>query len=276
MGHASLLNAKSRFPVDIFSDQYAVSGSGSGGHPAPSYRKRRDHFEGDDAFPNSARPPLVNCRFRTLFQVSGCSQRFSFRAASVCFVFMFISTLGACARCPHLSVHVMRVDFWHIGSARMSLCHAASFLSSHSTFLPLLLCTGKPQSCGDTLTSFLAPISPVMTQRQFHDSLPHFTCVSFQHKLGGVRHCSGSWSLAVHHHVHVSFLSLAYSHSSGPASHSTVGWAGLCSLSFFPASSASLHQEPPERVLATVEVHLHQSICWRNTQHIITGRNRCC
>ena len=49
-----------------------------------------------------------------------------------------------------------------------------------------------------------------MTQRQFQDRLPHFTCVSFQHKLGGVWHCSGLWSLAVHHHVHVSFLSLAF------------------------------------------------------------------
>ena len=246
------------------------------GPPCTSYRKRRDHFEGDDAFPNSARPPLVNYRLRTLFQVSGCSQCFSFRAAVCLFcVHVHLNAWCLCTmRAPVRSRHARRL--LHIGSARMSLCHAAAFFSSHSTFLPLLLCTGKPQSCGDTLTSFLAPISPLMTQRQFHDRLPHFTCVSFQHKLGVVRHCSGSWSLAVHHHVHVSFLSLAYSHSSGPASHRTVGWAGLCSLSFFPASSASLHQEPPQRVLATVEVHLHQSICRRNTQHIITGRNRCC
>ena len=40
------------------------------------------------SYRNSARPPLVNYRFRTLFQVSGCSQCLFFSAASVCFLFI--------------------------------------------------------------------------------------------------------------------------------------------------------------------------------------------
>ena len=192
MAHSSLLNAKSRFPVGIFSDQYDVSSSGSGGATQHVIsQKARSFFEGDDAFPNSARPPLVNYRLRTLFQVSGCSQCFSFSAASVCFLFISSQRLVPvhdARTCPFTSCASTS------GTSAVLGCPCATLLPSlspHSTFLPLLLCTGKPQSCGNTLTSFLAPISPLMTQRQLQHRLPQITCVSFQHKLGGVRNCSG-------------------------------------------------------------------------------------
>ena len=156
---------------------------------------------------------------------------------------MLANILSRCAR--RLLVHRQCLD--------VSLPRCFLPLLPLSLPLPLLLCTREPKSCDVTLTSLLAPISPLMTQRQFQDRPPHFTCVSFQHKLGGVR-CSGSWTLPV-----------------SPSHSRQLPLFGL----FAPQRSsltASLHQDLPARVLATGEVHLNQSTCKRKPQYIIAGR----
>ena len=75
--------------------------------------------------------------------------------------------------------------FLLISSQRLSLCHAAPFLLSRCPFLCLRFSAQENQNlCGVTLTSFLAPISHLMTQRQFPGSPSAFHVRKFPTQIG--------------------------------------------------------------------------------------------
>ena len=126
-------------------------------------------------FPNSS------TTFRTLFQVSGCDQRPCFIAASEIFTY-FISTPVSLPRCSLPFIPL-------------------------SLPLPPVLSTRKPKSCGVTLTSFLAPISHLMTQRQFSGSPSAFHVRKFPTQIGW---CFGTAAGRGHLLFTISFTSASF------------------------------------------------------------------
>ena len=119
---------------------------------------------------------------RTRFQVSGCNRRLSFSAA---FFYSFhINAWSLCTMLANIISRHARRLLVHRQCLDVSLPRCVLPLLPLSLPPPLLLCTREPTSCGVTKTSFLAPISPLMTQRQFKDRLPRIKCVSFQTQTG--------------------------------------------------------------------------------------------
>ena len=136
--------------MDIVCDQYAVSSSGSGGATQHITSPKARSFEGDDAFPNSARPPLVNYRLRTLFQVSGRSQCLSFSAASVCFLFISSQRLVPvhdARTCPFTSCASTS------GASAVFRCLFATLLPSSPPAVPSFLCSSAQENQNLVVTS---------------------------------------------------------------------------------------------------------------------------